>query len=197
MADEMDMLASLLSGPEAFLKKNRIRCVGNGAKSGSSTGAVANVGQSMSLKAQKQFDNELPVPVWYCHMIGVGANLNMNAVDHVHVTSTQPKLVVTGALSGCTVLIEPINKSSFRMAHVQPGGGRGTGVLLENELALGGYMGSELAEIVYGPEVYSPRATGGGLVHQANVIGVAGKNGWEIWAQSFNGHDVKEVRQLM
>ena len=191
--DEMEALATMVTSPERFLKTNILSIIGK-SKNGQIKAKLGKSGQGFRFDCSGYLNQGIDIDVWNFRMIPGSESINLQNVDHLHITSSRPQIAVTGKLSGCTVLLSPEGKS-IRCAHVQPGGTRpgpnDTQVILEGQAFLGGAP----AETSFGPEHYRPENA-----QTAHVIGFARPGGWEFWAQTCYGaagnQRIVEVRQL-
>lgn len=190
--DIMSLITNLQADPKTTLGKHRFKMSGNLSKQGITFASFSEMGMRPTIEVGgSAAQNAYPVPVWYVPMIKTSQSIKLSAIPHLEVTDTTPKFIMTGALSGCTVVANSTGDKSMMISHIQPGGARGSGSNMEFMIEAQGTIGGAQAEMVYGPTSYEDC--------QANVIGIARKGKWELWAQAFKGgsDNIKEVRQLM
>lgn len=105
--------------------------------------------------------------------------VNKGAIDHGRLDGTGPDVMVTGTLTGCTLIFQSnAGRTDIRLSHIQPGGSRGTGSAEEADIRANGVLNGAAGTHFFGPSDFTPEQYG------ANVIGFRSAAGdWSIYAQ--------------
>lgn len=174
-------LAALTSNPEAFLKITRTKTAGQ-RRNGPTKASMQIRDNGVVFFNASPIPGQGILPVWSFRMIERDEPLDLGNVDTLHVNANTPRVILTGELTGCVVLVNRVSHTELHLAHIQPGGKRGAGgPALEKSLAETASIGGGSANGVFGPSKYE---NNGGA---ANVIGVyTAADGWTVWGQVVN-----------
>ena len=112
-------------------------------------------------------------------MIRSSEELDFGAIEGYALGSTGSDYMITGQLSGCAFVVLG-SGASLTVAHIQPGGKRGTGAKLKQTLEESGRFADSKDPLtkVFGSGDYQA---------YAHVMGVRRGSGWEIYGQEYIG----------
>ena len=181
---------SLVNGPEAFLKRYPIRIFGDVNASGIAQYAIENCGNSFRpgsifgthrLHATESFNIRAIIAgmhgpgshIFQAHSVHMDGGIG--AMGSYRLDATGPNIMVTGQLSGCAFVIDPVGGNNVDVAHIKPIG----------------ITGSNLAATLAGnhPNAFVYGATAGHGFYDSNdrvvsIIGIRDAGGaWKIYAQ--------------
>jgi hypothetical protein len=184
-------LASLKADPKGFLWNNLITVAG-GSTYGTSNAILWNMGAKYRIDVNNNTpsDGQAGLTVWNFPMIKNSQAIAWNAVPHTHVTGTDPGVIVTGMLTGCTIAIVKESDTSLRLCHVQPGGVRPGAYDTEDQIRANARLNGTAPTHFYGPSKYRPE------VHRAHLIGVAVGGSWQVWGQCIGGDGGNSILAL-
>jgi hypothetical protein len=136
-------------------------------------------------------ENPFAFQGWNVRMVQNSENVALNSITPLRLDGNGPDIMVTGQLSACVFVVLQ-NGNQYDVAHLQPGGLRGTGSVLKTSLEVNGRFTGNAARFtrVFG--------VGQGCYDEgqrAHVVGVRNGNGaWEIYAQVNNASVGTAVR---
>ena len=189
--------------PDTFLRNNALYIAG-GAASGVTplhfgthqsqpAGAGAPNEAFLFTTAAPVVHNPVMVQVQNVRMIPSAENVDIHDLEAYQLAAA-PDILVTGQLSACSFCVLTVGGQVI-VAHLQPGGVRPAGPMLQRTLELTGRFhghGVHRFTRVFGPANYS---------HRAHVVGVRIAGHWQIYAQHFTGNGstyrIQNVTQIV
>ena len=191
--DGQQALNALMAHPRTFLKKNPLRIAGSNQPSGVYNFAIWNAGTMFRITS----DVMLAGPnnfVFPAHSIFMEQSTVAPIQLHSIPTAAPPNILVTGALSGCSIILEDgPNPGDVQAAHLQPNGE--TAVQLETRIAPN-------YQHVYGMTRYdhtAPTLSGPKSDRTVTIVGVRVNGAWKIYAQKLDlmhNYAVKSVNRI-
>ncbi len=198
-------LQSLIAHPKTFLSKYPIRIAGAKVASGIIQYYIYNrdFGHSLRpgsvLRTQRMHDTEC----FYIDNQGMhgGHGFQAHSVEMVQSNVAAvpfytlpaaggPDIMVTGALSGCTFLVDVGAGGAIQCAHLQPNGESGTAL---NNRMLGQH------DAVYGRNNYShlhDAANVNSFDRTVTIIGVRRNGEWKVYAQKLDTMQAMSIRSV-
>lgn len=175
-------LLQLRTNPRAFLWDHPVSVAG-GSIGGVRTAAfgAGNRKWRFNVDSAGLMEEEVSTQVWNFPMIQKNQAVVWGTVPSTHVNGTNPLIVVTGMLTGCTVAISKVSDTELHLSHVQPGGVRPSGLETENQMRQSAVLNGQAPTHFYGPSKYLNGC------NCAHVIGVAVGGAWQLWGQGLTG----------
>lgn len=188
-------LQALQGDPKTFLWSNVIAIAGN-SHYGTRWISMSDASYEDVSKYRLMTVNSMPgaeqtgAQVWNVPMVKNDTSVTYSALPHTHITSTNPGLIVTGMLTGCTTAIARISATELRICHIQPGGVRPAAEETQELIRLNGQMGGVEPTHFFGPQNYHHPN------QKAHFIGVAVGGAWQLWGQCVDGGSGRMITQL-
>ena len=190
------VLTQLQADPRDYLMNNLINIAGGNTYG--STHCILGPGHNRT-DFKVEYKHAIPGHgasiVWNVPMIGKEQAVQYDNLPHTHVTSTNPGLILTGMLTGCTVAVTVISPTELRICHVQPGGVRDGADKVEDDMRAQARMSDTAPTIFFGPQTYYTSKC------VAHFIGLAVNGNWQLYGQMTSlgqgGYAVQGVKRLL